>query len=93
MLNKSNLGVKEEDISNALIPIARKYCKSYTDFVTYIAFDIELHLLETYGIRSNVRINESINDGKSIGTGLRELGPMTGIPLNPCESLDITSSA
>ena len=44
------LSKEKEDTYNTLTPICCKYCK----FITYIEFDMELHLFETHNIRSHV---------------------------------------
>jgi hypothetical protein len=54
----------EQLTENSLKPIACTFCSKY---VTYIQFDLELHLYEIHNIRSDSRIEYAINEGKELG--------------------------
>lgn len=54
----------EQLTENPLRPIVCAFCSKY---VTYIEFDLELHLYETHNIRSDSKIKYAINEGKELG--------------------------
>ena len=57
--------LEEEDVyKNTLTPIACKFCESR--YATYIEFDMELHLFEAHGIRSNYTIRNAITEGREL---------------------------
>ena len=56
-------------LSHGLVlePICCKYCAHHTDFITYIQFDLELHLYETHNIRSDLTMKDALDSGKRLG--------------------------
>lgn len=71
----------------SLIPICCKYCQRYT---TYISFDMELHLFEIHGLRSDRTINDAINEGRRLRAKLDE-NSMQKLDLKYSKYLDKTS--
>jgi hypothetical protein len=57
----------EQLTENSLRPVACVFCK----FITYIEFDLELHLYENHNIRSDSRIEYAIDEGKKLGATLQ----------------------